>query len=164
MRMLWTLLIAATAACAVSCAFAQEMAFIIRHADVVSGMDDPPLSTTGRERAKGWAEMLRDAGIDVVVHTDAARSRETGRLVADALAADRREVPIADMAALLDLLTFDHAEDRVLVVAHSETIPGLLERLGIAPPEEVAKDDYANLFVVTFTDGEALAHARLRMP
>lgn len=143
---------------------AQEAVFIIRHAEKVATGEDPNLTDQGRERAVAWAGMLERAGIDHVITTSALRTRETGGIVADALDVDRTQVEIADVTGLVDLLAFDHAESRVLVVAHEETIPSILTGLGIANEIDVGPDDYANLFIVTTPDSEHPVLAHLRMP
>lgn len=145
-------------------AIAQEKVFVIRHAEKETGKPDPALTEAGRDRASNWAEFLINAGIDVVINTDARRSRETGEIVARSLDAKREEVPVADLAALMDLMSFDYSEQTILVVAHTETIPGILRNMGISETVEVGEDDYANLFLVANPGGDGVAFVHLRMP
>ena len=61
---------------------------------------------------------------------------------------------MADVAGLVDALEFDHADERVLVVARAETIPSILSGLGFPEKIEVSQDDYANLFLdLPMSDG-----------
>lgn len=143
---------------------AQERAFIIRHAEKEATGADPGLTAAGREMASNWSRMLASAGIDIVLHTDARRSRETGSIIAQALGVGRSETAMADVAGLFDLLEFDHAEDNVLIVAHTETIPGILARLGVEENVRIASDDYRNLFAVTFGESGEASLVRLRLP
>lgn len=143
---------------------AQEMVFVMRHAEKEFTGADPHLSDAGRKRAHDWAAFLSNADIDIVINTDATRSRETGEIIAMSLDADRAEVPMADVTGLVDLLDFDHAADRVLVVAHTETIPAILQRLGAPEIAPIAADDYANMYVVVAADGPAASFVHLRMP
>ncbi len=145
-------------------ALAQEAAFVIRHAEKEATDDDPGLTPRGREMALGWSRMLANADIDTVLHTDAKRARETGTIIAEALGTERIETPMADITAVTDLLEFDHAEDRVLIVGHTETIPGILSGLGVQETIEITPDDYRNLFLVTFTEDRAPTLTRLRLP
>lgn len=108
--------------------------------------------------------MLADSGIDIVLHTDAQRARETGSIIAEALRTERVETPMADITAVMDLLEFDHADDKVLIVGHTETIPGILSGLGLDEPIEIASDDYRNLFLVTFGQDRVPTITRLRLP
>ena len=134
---------------------AQEVVFVIRHAEKQDAGADPGLTEAGRMRANAWARMLGKAGVEFVVTTDARRTRETGGIIAESLGIAREEAPMADVAGLIDLLTFDHAEDKVLVVGHTETIPAILSHLGVAGTFEIDQDDYANMFIVTSRDDEA---------
>ena len=90
---------------------------------------DPDITEAGRDRAAAWARLLSDAGLDLVITSDAKRTRETGGIIAEHLGLPTDSLPAADVAGLVDMLEFDHAEDRVLIVGHTETIPGMLELL-----------------------------------
>ena len=65
---------------------------------------------------------------------------------------------------LIDLLSFDHANDKVLVVAHSETIPSIVTNLGSFEEVEIGISDYAKLFVLTASDSGEMLLTRLRTP
>lgn len=142
---------------------AQEIAFVIRHAEKADGAD-PALTPRGRDQAAAWAAMLTGAGIDAIVTSEARRTRETGAIIGAALSIEPSEVPASDRAGLLDLLTFDHAEDRVLVVGHAETIPGILNAMNVAGPGAIAEGDFGNLFVVTHPGEETARLVHLRLP
>lgn len=144
-------------------ALSQEVVYIIRHAEKAAG-EDPTLTPSGRRRAAGWAEMLSQAGLDLVLTSDAARTRETGGVIADALGLPHDSLPAEDIAGLVDTLQFDHEGDVVLIVGHTETIPGILEYLGATESVELARDDYASLFVLLDAGGSAPRMIRLRMP
>ncbi|WP_093029505.1 hypothetical protein [Ruegeria marina] len=49
---------------------------------------------------------------------------------------------------MIDALTFEHDEDTVLVVAHAETMPRILEGLGLPQDITIGLSEFANLFVV----------------
>lgn len=160
MRMLFLGLVALMALTLTTAVSAQEALFLIRHADKEAGTNDPGLTAQGRQRAADWAHMLGEAGITVVIHTDARRSRQTAQIIADGLNAEQAEYAMADLAGLTDLLEFDYPDRTVLVIAHTETIPGIQHRLGIDQPHKVADDDFASLFVIP-APGRIY---RLRMP
>ncbi len=143
-------------------AVAQEAVFLIRHAEKADG-EDPMITEAGRARALRWAGMVADAGIDKVFTSTARRTMETGALIADALGVDTEALDPRDTAGLIDLLSFDHEEDRVLVVGHTETIPDILTYLGATDPVEMPLDDFARMFVVFPNDGEPVV-LDLRMP
>ncbi|MDI3335192.1 phosphoglycerate mutase family protein [Defluviimonas aestuarii] len=143
---------------------AQEAVFIIRHAEKATDGQDPDITEAGRERANAWARLLSDAGLDHVITSDARRTRETGKIIADSLGLPFGSLPVADVTGLLDMLEFDHMDDRVLIVGHTETIPGILERLGATDKIELGQNDYDNLFVLVASDAEPRRVIRLHMP
>jgi phosphohistidine phosphatase SixA len=149
--------------CAVTPSGAQEAVFVIRHAEKRQG-DDPELTVAGRARAVAWAGMLGPAGIDAVLTTEARRTRQTGAIIAGALDVGHAELPMADIAGLTDRLVFDHAEDRVLVVGHTETIPAILSGLGVPEAIEIGQEEFDRLFIVAFFEGGAPSLVALRMP
>lgn len=144
-------------------AAAQESVMLIRHAEKEAGAD-PHLTESGRDRARRWAEMMRDSGISAVITSNFQRTRETGGIIAEALGIERSEVEANDVAGLLDILGFDHEDDRVLIVGHTNTIPAIISGLGVADTVTIGEDDFANLFVVTPIAGGGGAMIRLRMP
>nr|WP_245706415.1 hypothetical protein [Ruegeria marina] len=81
-------------------------------------------------------------------HVRCVRIWETGGIVADALGLRTYTSPGDDIAGLIDALTFEHDEDTVLVVAHAETMPRILEGLGLPQDITIGLSEFANLFVV----------------
>ncbi|MCV2890846.1 phosphoglycerate mutase family protein [Ruegeria aquimaris] len=145
-------------------AAAQEAVYVIRHGEKELSGDEPALTPEGRDRAAGWARMLRHAGLDAVITSDALRTRETGAIIAEALDLRASAWPATDIAGLVDTLEFDHEDDRVLVVAHAETIPGILARLGVLDEISVDQTEFANLFVVTGPGSDNPVFLHLFMP
>jgi phosphohistidine phosphatase SixA len=143
-------------------ATAQEAIFLIRHAERAEG-DDPPITEAGRARAQQWADMLGGVGLAKVFTTEARRTRETGSIIAEALRIETEALPTGDNRALLDVIEWDHEDDRVLIVGHTETIPDLLSALGAFDLVEMPKDDFARLFVVMPGDSEPVI-LDMRMP
>ena len=143
---------------------AQEAVFIIRHAEKQASGEDPGLTEEGRSRATAWAEMLSQAGVAHVITTDARRTQETGTIIAGLLGVTQSQVGMTDVAGLIDLLSFDYADGRVLVVGHRETIPAIVADLGSFDEVAIESGDYANLFVLTSRGGEGVLLTRLRMP
>ena len=45
---------------------AQEAIFLVRHAEQVHDVEDPPLTEDGFGRAKTWAIVFRNAGIKII--------------------------------------------------------------------------------------------------
>lgn len=128
-------------------AVSQEAVFLIRHAEKAEG-DDPPITDIGQKRAERWAVMLSGTGIAKVYTSEARRTRETGAVIAEALGIEAEALPTGDTQALLDVLEWDHEDDRVLVVGHTGTIPDILSALGASDEVQMPLDDFARLFVV----------------
>ena len=139
---------------------------LVRHAE--KGGDsadrDPELSDAGRERARTLAHVLGELDIDAIYSTPFLRTRNTAQPIADQLGIEITVTPatstmVDDLAATIRR---DHAGDVVLVVGHSNTIPGVVNALGAGPFENLTEEEYDDLFVVTLTaDGTATA-VRLR--
>lgn len=68
------------------------------------------------------------------------------------------------MTGLLGLLSFDCADQRALVVGHTETIPSIIRGMGHTGKVQIDLTDYANLFVIRPSEGGEPAVIQLRMP
>jgi len=161
MRLLFTTLLAIIVSFP---AAAQEVVYVIRHAEKEIIGEDPSITDEGKARAAAWAEMLQHAELDVVFTSDAKRTQETGAIIAEILELPTHSVDRADSTGLTDVLSFDHEEDVVLVVGHAETIPAIIESLGAFNEIEISQTDFANLFIVVQPGGEELRLIRMRMP
>jgi phosphohistidine phosphatase SixA len=168
---------AAAAACALlvtlaASASAQQTIFVVRHAEradaapspgtaaMTSAPADPPLSAAGRERAARLAVMLRSAGIRRIFSTEFLRTRQTAAPAAEALRLEVVQVPSKDLEGLLAQVRL--AKGNALIVGHSNTVPGLLKRLGIKDDIAIADDEYDNLFVVVRPESGEPTLVRLR--
>jgi broad specificity phosphatase PhoE len=129
---------------------------LIRHADVPSEMGtNPALSADGLARAQRLRHLLGDAGIDAIFVTRLLRSRQT----AEPIAADLRITPtvIDDVDALVTAIRARPSASRVLVVGHTNTVPGVISGLGGPPIPAIGATEFDNLFVLTRED---LIHLR----
>jgi broad specificity phosphatase PhoE len=145
-------------------AAAQEAVYLIRHGEKELSGTDPALTPEGRLRAADWAKMLGYVGIDVIITSDALRTQETGGIVADSLGLQTSSLPRGDVAGLVDTLEFDHEDNTVLVVAHAETIPRILEYFGVLEDIDIDQDEFANLYVVLKPSSDDPKFIRMLMP
>lgn len=129
-------------------AAAQEVVFLVRHAERQDASTDAPLSVEGRARAARLAQMLRDARITAIYVTEFQRTAETARPLADLLKLPLLKTPAADPGALVTSLHSSDPHARVLVVSHSDRLPILLRDLGYAQEVTIAAGQYDDLFVV----------------
>ena len=143
---------------------AQDAVYLIRHSEKELSGADPKLTPEGRQRAAEWAVMLQHVGISAIITSDAQRTQETGGIIADELGLSTSALPKGDTAGLVDVLEFDHEADTVLIVAHAETIPRILEGLGVLEDTNIDESDFANLFVVLGPSSDAPVYVHLLMP
>lgn len=145
-------------------AHAQEVVYLIRHAEQVLDVEDPPLTEAGHKRAKAWAAVLRDANIKVIYTSKKRRTKQTGEPIAQALNIPLEPMPRRDVAGLVDRLRTRHADDAILIVSHSRIIPKLLSELGHWEDVAIGPDDYESLFIVVPQSENDPLVIRLRHP
>lgn len=144
--------------CASTAAAAQQVIYVVRHAERSDGApaagqamtapaNDPPLSADGHARAARLATMLRSADISQIFSTEYQRTRQTAAPLAKALNLEVITSPSREPDVLL--LRIREARGDVLVVGHSNTVPELLKRLGVKNSITIADSEYDNLFIVT---------------
>ncbi len=131
---------------------------VVRHAE--KGADDPrdpSLSDEGRLRAEALARLLAKSGVTHLFASEFKRTSQTLEPLSRSSGASIRIVSARDPAALLTVLE-DLPRGSVAVVAgHSNTVPGLVQRL--APDSELVRTapdtlalteaDYDRLYVIT---------------
>jgi 2,3-bisphosphoglycerate-dependent phosphoglycerate mutase len=150
--------------CSATPALAQHTVFLIRHAEKQLDVPDPALTNEGRARATHWAALLAAAGIDAIYTSDALRTQQTGEIIAGELGLGTTVWPASDSAGLVDILQFDHLDDRVLIVGHTETLPGILQLLGVNETVSLSPAEFDYLFIVYGLDTGAPTLLHLLMP
>jgi broad specificity phosphatase PhoE len=131
-----------------SSAAAQEVVYVVRHADQIADVEDPPLSERGRERARMLREFFRDAGLTAVYATDLRRTMETGAMVTEPLGFEVTPVPGDSLGSLVARVQREQPHGRVLIVGHSNTVPRVLEQFGYPNEITIDHDEFDNLFIV----------------
>ena len=133
---------------AVSVASAETFVVIVRHAEkAANDPKDPDLSSAGRARAEALAKILKDAGITAIFATEFKRTQETAAPIAKVSGVAPTIVGGKDIVTLTSKL--HQATGTAVVVAHGNTIPGIIKALGIETPIQIPDEDYTDLFVVT---------------
>lgn len=150
-------------ACAAPALPAQTtVVILVRHAERsdaagMAGADarDPGLSPAGRERARALVDVVRDAGLVAIYHTQYRRTRETAAPAGAALHIETTEIgpkqgeSAADHAAAVAAhILANHAGGTVLVVGHSNTVPLIAAALGVKDPPAIAEDVYDRVYTV----------------
>ena len=128
---------------------AQSGVFLIRHAEQVHDVEDPPLTKEGIERAKAWASIFRDAGIKIIYTSKKVRTKQTGDAIAQELNIPLETMSRRDVTGLVNHVRKVNADDVVLIVSHSKIIPKLVKAFApFAEQTTIKPDDYDNLFVI----------------
>ena len=143
---------------------------VTRHAEKAAGAgDDPPLSPAGAARAERLAAIFgvpdRERAIDAIIVSDTARSAQTARGLATRLGAPVVILPARDVAALERRIFADFRGKRVLVIAHSNTVPEIVAALADArtiPP--IGDDEYGTAYVGAIPRWSRPTVLRLQLP
>lgn len=168
-----TLLMVSLLAAWAPAASADQVIFLVRHAEraptpagqpasAAHGMlgEDPPLSLAGEQRAARLAVMLGSADVKQIVTTEYKRTRQTAAPLAEKL----KLKPL--MAAAKDpdpiVARVKTTQGNVLIVGHSNTVPDLIRKLGVTETVAIGDDDYDNLFVVVRGAGGKATLVRLK--
>ncbi|MBC7897187.1 MAG: histidine phosphatase family protein [Cytophagaceae bacterium] len=125
---------------------------LVRHAERPAGAD-PDLNPTGLARAESLAVSLARSNVAGILHTQFRRTQQTAAPTAARLAITPIVVSAGGTeaqhaaAVLVQLQAFTGRT--ALYVGHSNTVPAVIQALGIAPPPPVADTEYHHFFIVT---------------
>jgi phosphohistidine phosphatase SixA len=135
--------------------------FLVRHAEKVSMARDAILSPQGHKRADCLAHTLGDAGIQVIFATGLVRTQQTAKPLARKLGLKATTVEYKDTAGLVEKLR-GISDKTILVVAHSDTLPEIIEKLGAGKVDPIKEDEFDRLFVFHHTGPASGAVVTLR--
>jgi broad specificity phosphatase PhoE len=138
---------------------------VVRHAekDLSVSATDPPLSQAGESRAALLARMFGDAKglghLDAIYVSPALRNRQTAAPLAAALGIAETVAPADDTRALVRRALHEHRGGRVLIVAHSDTLPKIVAALSGDPDiPEIGAEEYGTMYIITVPQ---IGHANL---
>jgi broad specificity phosphatase PhoE len=126
---------------------AQKAVILVRHAERLDTSTDSVLSAKGEERAARLARQLKDSGVTAIYTTQFQRTIKTAEPIGKVIGVTPVVVPSTEQAKLIERLKTQHANDVVLIVGHSNSIPALLKDLGVKQDITIADDQYDDLFV-----------------
>lgn len=126
---------------------------LVRHAERERG-SDPPLKPAGQLRAEALVGVADRAGISAIYTTEFLRTQQTAEPLANHLALTPTLFPVGDdvpqhVQDLVGNIVANHRGKTVLVVGHSNTVPMIIEKLGVSSPPVIAETEFDRLFVVT---------------
>jgi phosphohistidine phosphatase SixA len=136
---------------------------VVRHTNWVDdGSDDPPLTKAGEIRAGRLADLLSSQPGVAVYATRHRRVQDTARptaVVWDLHVTTYDET--LSPAALISRIKQQHPTGLILIVGHSDTVPGIVSELCRCRVDPIPENDYANLYeVVLRSDGAVLKSDR----
>ncbi|MEW5852512.1 MAG: phosphoglycerate mutase family protein [Myxococcota bacterium] len=132
---------------------AEKAVILVRHAEKVDQSKDAALSETGKQRAQRLAQLLARTGVTHVFTSEYIRTRTTAEPLARAAKVTPVVVSAADEAALVKQIRALPHDAVVLVVGHSNTLPGLLKALGHRGEVTIADDEYGRVFMLVKREG-----------
>ena len=130
---------------------------IVRHAErAAAPANDPVLSPAGSTRAEALKSALAGAGVSAIVTTHLQRTQLTAKPLADSLGLTMTVVRAGSpLQAHLDSVaaTVRHQAigSVVLVVGHSNTVPGIIAALGGPRMPDLCDSQYSSLFVLSMS-------------
>jgi broad specificity phosphatase PhoE len=130
-------------------AFAQRAIVLVRHAEKLDHSDDPPLSAAGLTRSRALDDLLRGAGVSVIIASEFRRTQSTATPLAKRLQITPEIMKALEVDALIARLRRAPADAVVLVIGHSNTLPIILTKLGWTGTVDLQDRDYDDVFVVT---------------
>jgi phosphohistidine phosphatase SixA len=141
---------------------AQQVVFLVRHADRDTNGADA-LTPKGHARAAALAEVLKNVSVTIVVRSDTDRTKETAAPTVKMAKAVEKVIGVgnAHVKEAYDAIRAAGAKAIVLYVGHSDTLGPLMNRLGHRGEVTLAHGDYGDLFVLVPMDPEPIV-LRLR--
>jgi broad specificity phosphatase PhoE len=132
---------------------------LVRHGERgTEPADDPRLTPAGEERALALVEALRDAKVDVVIHTPRVRTRDTALPVARHFGITPEVVPLSAGASHIEAMAAavrKHHGKTVVVVGHSNTIMQYIAALGGPRRADLCDHQYNGLYTLVLIHGDA---------
>lgn len=123
---------------------------LLRHAEKeAEPKDDPSLNAAGRERAELLLRMLSPVHVDAILTSPFARTRQTVAPLAESKNVAPEVVSPKDFAGIAKKILTQYRGKTVVVVGHSNTVPGIIEALGGPKMDEINETEFDNLFIVT---------------
>jgi broad specificity phosphatase PhoE len=164
MRLLSSLL--ALVAVAAPLAAQPATVVLVRHAErATAPASDPILTEAGTARAQALKVALANAGVSAVITTHLQRTQLTARPLADSLGLTIQAIRVggpieAHLDSVAAAVRRQPRGATVLVVGHSNTVPGIIAALGGPRLPDLCDGQYASLFVLQLGDGTAVRLVR----
>ena len=129
-------------------AWAQKTVIVVRHAERLDSSTDSPLSPAGLQRAQTLARTVSRAGVTAIFVTQFQRTQMTAAPLAAQLKLTPIVMTVNTTAPLIERIRREHANDVVLIVGHSNTVPEILTQFGATEPVTIQDDEFDALFIL----------------
>jgi broad specificity phosphatase PhoE len=128
-----------------NCSTTVTSVYLLRHAEKMAGQN-PGLTPAGQQRAQELARVLKNVPLTAVYSTNTNRTIQTVQPLAGV---KNLMVSIYTDASVVSNIMADHEKRTVVVVGHSNTVPGLIEAFGgSAPFPAIPGAQFDNLFLL----------------
>ncbi len=126
--------------------------YFIRHAEKeYDGTRNPHLTLQGKKRARQWAEVLKNKGIEAVYCTHYQRTQETAQPLLDLLQIDYNLYNPRELYC--PQFQLETKAKTVLIVGHQDTTPAFINRvLGEEKYTFINSHNFENLYRVAIDD------------
>lgn len=132
--------------------------YLVRHAEKGPG-NDPLLTEEGNKRAGDLLRALKDKGIRRIYVTEFKRTQNTGDSLRVALGIDTVHYTADTTGDVLQKKIVEHndLDGSILVIGHSNTIPKIIQRLGLPAysSDYIPDKEFDDLFLLQFKEGKA---------
>ena len=138
--------------------------YIVRHAEkVLDGSKDPMLTKIGFARANKLAEILDEVALTAIYSSPYKRTRQTAQLVATNKNLEILPYNPSMQKEFVSSVLEKHRGGNLLIVGHSNTVPGLLNIFtGTEKYQQLADDEYDKLFIVNI-DADGLVKVKVEV-
>lgn len=137
--------------------------FIVRHAEKETGKDTL-LTTAGNTRAGDLMRALQNEGIQIIYVSQYRRTQNTADSLRIQFKIDTVHYTADTLCDNLVNTIMEHGDfgKTVLIIAHSNTIPQIIRKLGVKDYAygDIADNDFDNLFVITYKKEKAKVKVR----
>jgi phosphohistidine phosphatase SixA len=132
--------------------------YLVRHAekDLSDTTDNPPLTIEGEARAEKLKKILDTVKFAGIYSTDFDRNMNTVKPLANAKKIEIINYEAHDFKTMLDTLLAGKNKT-YLICGHGNNLMPMIDYLGgIKPKNELAHDEYGNIFKVIITPGSVV--------
>ena len=143
--------------------------YLIRHAEKADASSDPDLSEAGKARAEKWAQYFKDKNIRIIYSTPYKRAMQTFIPISSTIdpipgtVVEKTVRTYSPSALSLKEAAEKDSGKNILVVGHSNTIPGQINKLlGENKYPDMKEDEFGNLYIIKIT-GNKISHELIKM-